>query len=799
MNAFKGRLSAGTLLAAASTFALGAVASAPAIAQTNLANVDVVTVTARKQTESLQTVPVTVTAVGGQAIDRFNYDKIADIVSRIPTLNVQVGGSGSGGQLSLRGIGSSNISAAFDSAVAFDFDGVQVATMRIVQSAFFDMQQIEVLKGPQSLFFGKSASGGVISLKSKGATDELEIGGKFSYELEERGITTEAYVSGPLSDKAGFRLAARYNNISRLIYAEGPNSDPKKGEENINLRATFEVDPTDNFSANLKLNYIRQNKDSALGNAVYSCGDNGIADDITLLSGSLIIPAGYDCDTRGNYYYRTDAHPALSVQAQDQDLNGGQSFGESDIFFGRLELEWDVTDELTITSVTGYLDQSAHDLAQYGYGGILADGSPGGVGGGLVDYETEQFTQEVRLTTNYDGPINGMIGVFYESRDILFATNQHAVNIGLVSADPVTGNSSDYFKQHFYDNEALSIWASLIWNITDDLELSGGVRWTDEKKVNNIVVPYVHSFLAGGAFIESGYVSPDIIFKDDNFSPEVTLSYQVNDDVNLYGSFKTGFKSGGIDNSALPSAGLLGIADPDPEVAAATAAGLIYDSETAKGGEVGAKMQFSDRTVTLNVAGFYYVYEDLQVQNFDAVAIQFATSNASELTTKGIDIDFNWLTPVDGVSIFGALAYTRTKYTKPFDPNKNDGDVTELNGRFAARAPKWAGNIGVDYRAPFANGLELGLTGNMQFSSSYFTNEDSLNDHIQGSYATFDIAASVGDIDGRWEIAIIARNLADKRFVNTSGSRPFLTAAGDDEVWNLNRGRHVFFEGSVNF
>jgi iron complex outermembrane receptor protein len=253
MNAVKGRFSAGTLLAAASTFALGAVTSAPAVAQENLANIDVVTVTARKQAESLQTVPVTVTAVGSQAIERFNYDKVADIVSRIPTLNVQVGGSGSGGQLSLRGIGSSNISAAFDSAVAFDFDGVQVATMRIVQSAFFDMQQIEVLKGPQSLFFGKSASGGVISLKSKGATEELEFGGKLSYEIEERGLTTEAYVSGPLSDKAGFRLAARYNNISRLYYAEGPNSDPKKGEENINLRATFEVDPTDTFSANLKL------------------------------------------------------------------------------------------------------------------------------------------------------------------------------------------------------------------------------------------------------------------------------------------------------------------------------------------------------------------------------------------------------------------------------------------------------------------------------------------------------------------------------------------------------------------
>ena len=298
---------------------LGMVFSAPAaLAQdngpaTSNSNVDVVTVTARKQAESLQTVPVTVTALGEETIDRFAYDKVADLTSRIPTLNVQVGGSGSGGQITLRGVGSSNISAAFDSAVAFDFDGVQISTMRILQSAFFDVEQIEVLKGPQSLFFGKSASAGVMSLHSANPTDEWEFSGKLGYEFEEEGITAEAVISGPISDKAGFRLAARFNDINKLVRNSADVANPKRGEENLNLRATFQLDPTDNFSANLKLNYVKQTNDGSFRWAAIDCGPNGIADPHLIFGGTVALPAGYDCAPLGDHFFYPDLTPVLAA------------------------------------------------------------------------------------------------------------------------------------------------------------------------------------------------------------------------------------------------------------------------------------------------------------------------------------------------------------------------------------------------------------------------------------------------------------------------------------------------------
>jgi hypothetical protein len=135
-------------------------------AAADVAEERVIIVQARRQNETLQEVPVTVTAIGGETLQRYNIDQVADITSRVPTLNVQVGGSGSGGQLSLRGVGSSNISAAFDSAVAFEYDGVVVSTMRLVQAGFFDVEQIDVLRGPQSLSFGKAASAVAFTLNT---------------------------------------------------------------------------------------------------------------------------------------------------------------------------------------------------------------------------------------------------------------------------------------------------------------------------------------------------------------------------------------------------------------------------------------------------------------------------------------------------------------------------------------------------------------------------------------------------------------------------------------------------------
>ena len=421
----------------------------------------------------------------------------------------------------------------------------------------------------------------------------------------------------------------------------------------------------------------------------------------------------------------------------------------------------------------------------------------------------------MRLTSDFDGAFNFMLGGFYEDRTFTFDTSQQGVNISFFGADsprplvgggvaPGTGFTYDWDKTHITKTEALSLFGSVMFNITDKLELSGGVRWTDEKKVQTISVPYVHNSLAyvpagGGlfrpspAFLQSGFYSGPINFQDDNISPEVTLRYQATDDLNFFASYKTGFKSGGIDNSALPSNSLSSAA------ASGDFSSLIFASEEAEGGEIGFKSQWADRSFTLNATAFYYVFTDLQVQNFNAVTVQFATSNAGELTTKGVDLETRWNTPVTGLNLSANLSYLDAQYTDTFIQPLGISTV-DLDGRRGSQAPEWAGNVAVDWAIPLSDSLELFLSGNAAYNDGYITDESTLNDYVQPSFWLLDANVSIGHPDGKWKLSFVGQNLTDEIFTITTGGRPFLQpGVGDDFVMTQNRGRQLFAEVSFRF
>ena len=272
LSSIRGKL--GLRTATAMTGALLATgAASPAFGQTAVAeeaeetNENVILVIARKQEETLQDVPVAVTVLGSETLENFRIDEAADLASRVPALNVQIGGSGASASITLRGIGSSGISNAFDSAVALNIDGIAVSTQRLLQAGFFDVEQVEVLKGPQPLFFGKSTSGGVLSLRSANPTADWEVSGKASYEFEEEGYTVGGYVSGPLSDTLGIRVAAEYQDIEKYVELQEnvPAVDPDKGLSNFISRVTLAWEPSDNFDAKLKLNYNEQRSESLNG------------------------------------------------------------------------------------------------------------------------------------------------------------------------------------------------------------------------------------------------------------------------------------------------------------------------------------------------------------------------------------------------------------------------------------------------------------------------------------------------------------------------------------------------------
>jgi iron complex outermembrane receptor protein len=857
--------SSAILAAAVMPQAAFAQATAPQAAEADTPTGDDIIVTARKQNETLQEVPVTIAVVSGKTLDDYHATKAEDVASRVPTLNVQVGGSGSGGTIALRGVGSSAISASFDSAIAFDFDGVQVSTMRLVQAGFYDVGQVEVLKGPQSLYFGKSASAGVFSIKSADPTPTWQFGAKASYEFEEKGKVFSGYLSGPVSDTLGIRVAAQYTDIDRYqrLQANTPAVNKPRRLKDFVGRVTLNWAPTDQFTANLKAQYVRNENDGAIAQSDIFCGANGRADEIVLFQGAIAIPAGYDCKVGNGKYFTPDTAPPLAksvpLPSKAAGFNG-VPFGKTDLYFSRLRMDLDVSDTLKLTSVSGFVDLNAQDVDNYSYGGIgpafspipapaalgLPPGStlpvlaiapalaaingpgvPLGVGTSDPVNKLRQYSQELRLASNFDGPLNFMVGAFYEHRNFLFDTSQQAVNISLIAPDPTlpllgggtavgTGYTFDYKKIHVTKTDAVSVFGSLTYKPTDQLEISGGVRYTNEKKTNTIRVPYVHNLLAytkdaatglykpSPVFLQSGFFSGPIRFKDSNVSPEATIKYKISPDFNVFASYKTGFKSGGIDNSALPSnslsqAALTGNFGP-----------LIYKSEKAHGGEIGFKSQLANRTFTLNGTIYYYTFKDLQVQIFNATAVQFITLNAGKVNQKGAELELGWRSPVEGLNFSANVAYLDAKYKTFILPGPDlkigTADDVNLSGRKVSRAPEFSGNLAFDWKIPVGESLTLGLGGNAVYSSSYITNNSRLNDYVQKSFATFDGRISFGERNDRYRIALVGINLADKIVTQTSGDRPFLGGAnpfglpvGDDIILNQNRGRQVYVEASVKF
>jgi len=778
-------------------------------------NMEVVTVVARNTEESLQDVPVAVTTISSDAMDVFRIDEASDLVSRIPALNVSIGGSGSSAQITLRGVGSSSISNAFDSAVALNYDGISVSTQRLLQSAFFDVEQIAVLKGPQSLYFGKAASAGVLSLRSANPTPDWDYGVKTSYESEEEGTTFGGYVSGPISDTLGVRVAAEVQDIDSFVeIADGnPTARPVRGLENIISRVTFHWEPNDDLVANLKLNYNRQRSEALNSNLDIFCAD-GIPDPSSILGGAAVFAPTHDCDIYDGKFVGPDGAALLDTVPTGSPGEGRDislAYNETDTYFARLQLDYSLSDTLGLTALVGYVDLDNEYNDTFNSTGQNPDGTSAGLPAPFLN-TLKQTTFELRLASNYSGPFNFQIGGFWEDRDIGHKTSQNAFNLSLLGAigfgpDPATGFTFDWLANRPIKAEAVSVFTSMQYQLSDRFELSGGVRWTDEEKSTSVGFPFIHPGIAliGLTNISSGFQSRDVDFQDDNISPEVVLSYVLNDNISIYGAYKTGFKSGGIDNNTLPTGTLVpNLNDPDPAVREASGDVLRFASEESKGREIGFRSLLLDRSLMLNLTAYRYVFKNQQVQNFDPAIFAFDTTNAGELTTAGLDVDFMWTTPVAGLSVSGSWAFLRTELT---------GDLiiasgANLKGRDAGLSPDFSGNVAINWETTISDSLMLRISPNFAYKSDFIvggtaTEYDPLSNLtgylVQDSYTQVDLNVSVYMPGEKWRLSLIARNLTDEQYITFAGPAPFRPADGNDQLVGLGRGRQLFAEVAYNF
>ena len=281
-----------TLLASATTM-LALLVTTPAIAQsgeTPHGGLEDIVVTARKRTESAQNIPVSVTAISQERIERYDLTSLEKVASSTPQFSIGRASNGSGAQITLRGIGSQATSIGLESSTAIIVDGVYYGYGHIINEGFFDLARVEMLKGPQALFFGKNATAGVVSITSADPTDKLEMMGRVAYEMRSRNLIGEGYVSGPLSSTLSARLAVRVSNMSGgyfhnrataigipildiatgdvATHIQQPNRGGQPGTNERLVRGTLKWTPDSRLTATLKISAVRTSDESNSWNYV---------------------------------------------------------------------------------------------------------------------------------------------------------------------------------------------------------------------------------------------------------------------------------------------------------------------------------------------------------------------------------------------------------------------------------------------------------------------------------------------------------------------------------------------------
>lgn len=781
------------LLAGASVLAVGLPATAfaqtpgsAAPVQDEATEIDEIVVVARSRGESLISVPVAVNSIAPETLNRNVATDLTKIAEITPSVIISSTKQTGGGSIGVRGISSPANVAGFEQAVSVALDGIQTSNGRIAGIGFFDVQQVDVMRGPQALFFGKNSPAGVISVTSAGPTSEFRAMLSTAYEFEGAERFIDATVSGPITDKLGYRLALRSRDLEGWMYNDArPIANPfynpatmpagaaqlpgaandRVGSDELLGRLTLEYRPTDNITGTLKVFHSRY-RDDGPGSASQNIGPcvgptprmYGVAD-----------PFG-DCRA-DNRTSNGDVSPTVGAGIPLTD-GTGTSFGQLDFtsVSGRVVFDYDT---FSITSLTGY--NHADVWSQYGLDHTVY--------AQLYSAETDairEFSQEIRFSTSLDGALNFAGGVYYQNTDRAYHAD---VKLADSAYNPATGRFDSVDVTTDIQGRTYSAFGQVIWDINPTLEFAAGARYTDETKEDVTRVLYgvgafnVSNVLFPGETVP-GQLSGEI--SETNWSPEATLTWRPNSDMTYYVAYKTGFKSGGY-QAALPTA-TTRISDID------------FGSESVSGFEVGAKADLLQRRLRVTSAAFAYDFEDLQVNAYDPARTTFIVGNAGALEQRGAEFDATFRA-TDALTLRAAVTYVRNRFsnyvgqcyayafptgatraTATPPPNCEFANTTTLalqqdnDGRAPARSPDWSGNAGFTYDLA-AGSLTWTFTGDASYMGRYNASDTFSPYSIQDSFWRLNASASVVTADDSWRLSLIGRNLTDEYYIAFASDR----------------------------
>lgn len=753
--------------------------------------IEEIVVTARAVDESVRDVPVAISAFNEEQLQRFAIRDLEDLAASSASLEIARISSGSGAQIAIRGISSSPGSLGIEQSVALILDGVYFPQGRSINEGLFDAEQVAILKGPQALYFGKNASAGAVVVTTNDPGSEMEALGRIGYEIETSTISGEGVFSMPISDQWGIRVALQgarmadgyLRNIAEptvyttLDAANGFAATPQPnggasdswmpGEESLSARLTLKGQLGERTTLKLKGTYTDFEHNSTNLSEQYDCSTLGgtphtnVADpDNPGFLMPVANPLGGECDqdrSRG----LNPIPPTVAATTKDLNRFGGDlgEAYESYIFTADLETE---LDNFLIRNILNYHSQKV---------GWVID-ADGGASTAVFASEYNQFENlsfESRTATAFDTALNGVLGFYYQTTDRDFRQEVIFAGAENSAADP-SNRFIAYDKVSFTDGETVSGYGELIWDITNELQMTGGARYIWENKDSEFTQPYVNPAF-GFLFVQDRVLASDKSY--DDVVAELTVRYQPSDNLTYYAAYKQGWKSGGFDNGSIDST--LN-ADPITDI--------TYEPEEVEGVEGGIKGVFLDGALRVDFDVYYYDFKNLQLNFFNATTFAYRTLNAGAAETTGGELQVNWATEIEGLTLSAAVAYNDAVYKEFLAPCYGGQTLADgcglgtgalrdqdLSGESRALAPKWRGNLGFNYRRPIGSGLEVGLSGNLKLLDSY-TLSEYITNAVQDGYALIDASVRLGSADGRWELAVIGRNLTDEYILTTAADTP---------------------------
>ncbi len=562
----------------------------------NEKNIEVIEIYAQKRKQKINDVTVAVSIIDGEGIDRQQLKDTTQLSALIPNVKItNNAGEGTPPAFNIRGVGMIDYNTSTISPIAVYSDGIVSGSANNLSVNLFDLEHVEVLRGPQGTLFGRNTTGGAILLRSK--QPEQEFGGYINASIAEYDtLSLEGAVNIPVSESTAMRFSMSHQDYDFTTNNQMPGQ-PDGGLKQTNLRLIVKSE-FDNLTITSKLH----SEDwSGKPKPIASLGIirvDGSDDDCTASqAGSSLCMDNFGNQVGGNDFWDVNADTA--DRKHDTD-----SWGAS------VKVEWQVTEDMLLTSVSGYNSlERFHSWDSDGPGNLIE---------GSMGTDDTLFSQELSLAIDL-GDSHWVSGLFYVAEDIK-QDNDFDLFRDFRSVPGFEAISAQFFYDNKLENEAIAIYSQIDHKLNDVFTLTAGIRYTDETTEYHAIAD--KDTVAG---LELNKWNEKGLIKDDEFSGKLALNQKLNEHSSLYYSYSRGYKSGGYNAGYSTSP--------------AQAAESEYAPEKLDAYEIGAYLQFWQQNARLHLAAFYYDYHDQQVfiNQTQGVAVDHVLKNAGDSTIYGFE------------------------------------------------------------------------------------------------------------------------------------------------------------------